>query len=99
MQETNIKNKKVDGSLSAIAGKGPIKISSLLTLYNVLHVPNLSCNLLSVSKLISDLKCQANFFSSWCEFQDLNLGKMIGSARQSGRLYFFKDGIKLGRQA
>lgn len=44
-------NKKVniaDGSLSAIVGKGLI-ISSSHTLHNVLHVPNLSSNLLSVN--------------------------------------------------
>ncbi|KAH9650093.1 protein kinase domain-containing protein [Citrus sinensis] len=43
-------NKKVrvaDGSLSSIAGKGSIKISGTIELKNVLHVPKLSCNLLS----------------------------------------------------
>lgn len=47
----NQKIKIADGSLSAIAGKGSIILSSTLTLHNVLHVPNLSCNLLSISKL------------------------------------------------
>ena len=95
----NKKIKIVDGSLSTIARKGSTKFSLLLTLHNVLYVLNLSCNLLFVSKLTSHLKCQANFFSSQCEFQDLNLRKMIGNARQSGGLYFFEDRIKLGRQA
>ena len=85
--------KIADESLLAIVGKGSIKISSLLTHYNVLQVPNLSCNLLFVSKLTFDLKCQGNFFSSRCEFQDLDSKKMIDNARQSGRLYFFKDEI------
>ncbi|KAG2725978.1 hypothetical protein I3760_01G090300 [Carya illinoinensis] len=64
-------NKRVkiaDGSLSVISGTGTIQLTSLLTLHDVLHVPNLSCNLLSISKLTSDHQCQANFYSSYCEF-------------------------------
>ncbi|KAH9722152.1 retrovirus-related pol polyprotein from transposon RE1 [Citrus sinensis] len=94
----NQKIKIADGSLSAIAGKGSIIFSSTLTLHNVLHVPNLSCNLLSISKLTLDLNCCANFFQNHCEFQDLTSGKMIGSARQSGGLYFFEEVPSLRRQ-
>lgn len=50
-------NKKIKiayGSLSAIVGKGSMFISPSLTLYNVLHVSNLSCNLLSISKVTHD---------------------------------------------
>ena len=54
---------------------------------------------MSSSKLTWDQKCQANFFSSWCEFQDLNSRRMIESARQSGRLYFFEVGTELDRQS
>ena len=48
----NLEIKIVDGSLSTVAGKGSIIIYPLLTLQDVLHVPNLSCNILSVRKLI-----------------------------------------------
>ncbi|KAH9685670.1 hypothetical protein KPL70_014046 [Citrus sinensis] len=44
---SNQKIKIADGSLSAIAGKGSIVISNTLVFHDVLHVPNLSCNLLS----------------------------------------------------
>ena len=50
-------NKKIKiayGSLSAIVGKGSMFISPSLTLHNVLHVSNLSCNLLSISKVTHD---------------------------------------------
>lgn len=66
----NKKIKIADESLSIVADMGSIVISPTLTLYKVLHVPNLSCNLLSISKITSDLKCRVNFFSSFCEFQD-----------------------------
>ena len=75
----NTKIKIVDGSLSIIAGKRSIKISSLLTLHDVLHVPNL----LSISKLTSNLKCQANFFLSQCEFQDFNMEDFISLNMES----------------
>ena len=52
------KNIKIaDGSLFVIVGIGFVIISPTLTLHKVLHVPNLSCNLLSISKSASDLKC------------------------------------------
>ena len=88
----NKKIKIADGSLSAIAGKGSVFISPSLTLHNVLHVPNLSCNLLSISKITQDHQCQANFYPSSCEFQELTSGRTIGNAREIGGLYFFENG-------
>ena len=70
------------GSLSAITGTGSIKISSSLTIHNVLHVPKLSCNPLSISKITRDYNRVAKFSQSRCVFQDLDLGRMIGSARE-----------------
>ena len=52
-----------DGSLFKVAGTGSIVISKDLTLDSVLHVPNLNCNLLSISKLTYDLNCVTKFFS------------------------------------
>ncbi|KAH0740808.1 hypothetical protein KY290_033851 [Solanum tuberosum] len=43
----NSKIKIADGSFSAIAGKGTIKLSPSLVLHDTLHVPKLSCNLVS----------------------------------------------------
>ena len=94
-------NKKVkiaDGSLSVIAGIGTIKLTSLLTLHDVLHVPNLSCNLLSISKFTSDHLCQANFYSSYCEFQELTTRRMIGNAKEKDGLCYFDDGPNSSRR-
>ena len=87
----NQKIKIADGSFSAIAGKGCVVISPTLILQNVLHVPNLSCNLLYVSKLVQDKNYQANFFHSHCVFKDLNSGRTIDSAKESGGLYLLED--------
>ena len=94
----NKKVKLVDGSLSAIAKMGTIKLTSLITLHDVLHVPNLSCNLLSISKFTSDHQCRANFYSSYCEFQKLTTGRMIGNAKEKDGLYYFDDGLALSTQ-
>jgi len=94
----NFKIKIADGSLSAVAGKGPVIISPLLTLQDVLHVPNLSYNLLSVSKLIRDKRCQTHFFDTHCLFQDSISGKTIGSAKQNGGLYYLEYELETGHQ-
>lgn len=88
----NHKIKIADGSLSAIVGKGSVILSPLLTLKNVLHVPILSCNLISITTLTKDINCQANFSHSHCIFKDLNSGKMIGNAKESGGLYYLDNG-------
>lgn len=69
-----------DGTHTKLAGPGDVKLSNLITLYSVLFVPNLDCNLIFVSKLYNDLNCETKF-STDCVFQDLNMDRMIGSAR------------------
>lgn len=48
--------KIADGTLSKVAGTGSVTLSEDIELKSVLHVPNLDCNLLSVSKLTVLLK-------------------------------------------
>ena len=58
-------NKKIamaNGSLATVASFGDIYITPTLILKNVLHVPKLSANLVSIQKLTHDLKCYAIFF-------------------------------------
>ena len=65
-------NKKIamaNGSLATVAGFGGIYITPTLILKNVLHVPKLSANLISIQKLTHDLKCYAIFFP-YCFFRN-----------------------------
>lgn len=62
-----------DGSSSKIAGTGSIELTKELYLNSVLHVPNLDCNLLSISKLACDLQCVTKFYPNLCVFQDLKI--------------------------
>ncbi|KAH9657194.1 retrovirus-related pol polyprotein from transposon RE1 [Citrus sinensis] len=93
------KIKIADGSLSSVAGKGSIPISTNLVLTYVLHVPNLSCNLLFISKITKDLHCIAKFSPSYLEFQDMCSGKKIGSAREVDGLYYFEEDVSLCGEA
>ena len=57
-------NKKItvaNGSLATVVGFEDIYITPTLILKNVLHVPKLSANLVSIEKLTYDLKCYAIF--------------------------------------
>ena len=77
--------------MSSVVSKGIVSISPNITLHSVLHVPNLSCNLVSISKLTRDLQCVAKFIPSYCEFQDLHTGRMIGNAKECDGLYYLED--------
>ena len=60
-------NKKIavaNGSLVTVAGFEDIYIAPTLILKNVLHVPKLSANLVSIQKLTHDLKCYVIFVPS-----------------------------------
>ncbi|RDY14205.1 hypothetical protein CR513_00766, partial [Mucuna pruriens] len=87
VQKSNKKVKMVDDSLLAIAEIENIKLTPLITLHNVLRVPNLSCNMLSISKIISNHQCQ-----------ELTTRRMIGSAKEKDGLYYFDDGPDLSKQ-
>lgn len=79
--------KIADGSLTSVSGKGSIPVTPSMSLSSVLHVPNLSTNLLSVSSLTKHLNCSVTFFPDHCVFQDLVTKKMIGSGRERAGLY------------
>ena len=88
----NRRVKIADGNLSPIAGIGNIILSSSITLFNVLHVPKLTCNLVSISQLTKDLNCLVKFGPRVCVFQDLASGRTIGSAKEHRGLYILDEG-------
>lgn len=87
----NEKIRIVDGSFAPVAGKGQVSPFDGLILQNVLHVPKISYNLLSVSKITRDLNCHVVFSLNDVVFQDLSSGTMIGTARHNRGLYFLDD--------
>ena len=79
-----------NGSTTPINGRGNIHLQPSFPLKNVLHVPKLSNNLLSIQKITQDLNCAVVFFPSHCVFQDLVTGKTIGIAKEQGGLYYLQ---------
>lgn len=66
--QNNVTVRIADGLLSKVTGTGSVVLSKDITLNSVLLIPNLDCNLLSISKLAKEKRCVANFFSTHCEF-------------------------------
>ena len=75
---------RIVGSLDPIAGKWQISLFDKFSLHNVLHVPRISQNLLSISKVIHELNYKATFLPDSVSFQDLSSRRMIGSAQHNG---------------
>ena len=67
-----------NGNTIPIAGHGNVNLNLSLPMQHVLHVPNLSNNLISVHKLTKDLNCCVVFFPNKYELQALDTGKKIG---------------------
>ena len=60
--------KPSNGHSSVHIADGSIKLTKDLYLDSVLHVPNLDCNLLSISKLARVLQCVTKFYPNSCVF-------------------------------
>jgi len=87
-------NKKIstaDGTFITTTGQGNVQISPSITLKNVLHVPNLSTNMIFVQKLTKDLSCNVVFHKNYCILQDKNSGRTIGHAREWNGLYYMEE--------
>lgn len=70
-----------------MVGLGTIHLLNTLTLYSILFVRDFDCNLISVSKLNSDLHYEIKFFARYYVFQDLSLWRMIDNAELCVGLY------------
>jgi len=66
---------------------GVVKFSESLFLVDVLYIPNFNFDLISVSKLVSSLKCELIFSHSSCIIQDLKTKRKIGTVDVHAGLY------------
>ena len=80
----------VDGNHSKVVGKGLVTISLNIILQDVLYVPKLDSNLLSIGQLTKDLNCLTKFLLYLCEFQALDLRNKIGNAEECAGSTSFK---------
>ena len=66
-------NKKItttDGSLATVADQREVHLNKSIVLKNVLHVPKLSTNLVSIHRLTKELNYHVIFYPSHCVFQE-----------------------------
>jgi len=77
--------------------EGSIKLDENLALSNFLHVPCLTCNLISVSQIVDEINCVAVFSKHMCALQDCTSKMLIGVGEHQDGLYYFqkKPGVKV----
>ena len=69
---------------------GSIKLNKNLVLSDVLYVPGLACNLISVSQVVDDNDCIAVFSKHGCALQDLTSKTLIGMGERKDGLYYLQ---------
>ncbi|KAF7821316.1 retrovirus-related Pol polyprotein from transposon TNT 1-94 [Senna tora] len=68
-----------NGDHATTLKQGTVFLGKKLELRNVLFVPNLNCNLISVSQLVADSSLVVQFTDKLCVIQDRNSRTMIGA--------------------
>lgn len=69
---------------------GNVLLGSSLLLKNVLYIPQLTCNLLSVSQLLKHLDSTISFNAYLCAIQDHSSRTLIGASEQRNGLFYFR---------
>ena len=68
----------VDGIFFSVLGEGIVHVTSSLALNNMLHAPKFPIRLLTYSQITKNKNSFETFSPTYCMFQDLQTGKMIG---------------------
>ncbi|CAA7028514.1 unnamed protein product [Microthlaspi erraticum] len=79
-----------NGKQSLSREKGTVIFDEDFALKNVLFVPDLRCNLISVSQLIKDLDVVLQIANKGCVIQDRIERRLIGAGELRDGLYFFR---------
>ena len=68
-------------SAVALASKlGSVRLSDKLSLRDVLYIPSLNCNLISIAQLVDNICCSVMFTHKLCMIQHLTMKTLIGSS-------------------
>lgn len=76
-----------DGTSKLVTTLGCIQLTPYVMLLDVLYVPEVKFNLLSIGKLLNTQNCFAQFFPSYCVFQDLLTKEIAVIGKGSRCLY------------
>ncbi|XP_015170070.1 uncharacterized protein [Solanum tuberosum] len=76
-----------NGQTAEVTHIGSATLFDHYNIQRVLHIPQFSYNLLSISKLTKELNCCVSFYPHFCLFHDLCTGKVRGIGKEEGGLY------------
>ncbi|CAA7053596.1 unnamed protein product [Microthlaspi erraticum] len=79
-----------NGQQTLTRTKGTVVFDKDFSLKNVLLVPELKCNLISVSQLIADTDCVMQIANKGCVLQDRITRNLTGAGELREGLYFFR---------
>ncbi|KAK8548028.1 hypothetical protein V6N12_060955 [Hibiscus sabdariffa] len=79
-----------NGNQIVATKEGTMVFDRKLTLNHVLYVPSLMCNLISLSQVLDETNCVAQFTDKFFVIQDRTSRMLIGAGEQRGELYFFR---------
>ncbi|KAL9228263.1 hypothetical protein vseg_003863 [Gypsophila vaccaria] len=77
-----------NGSHITACEHGTVTLSSTFVLKDVLYVPTLQCDLISVQQLIRENNCLVTFYSDHCVIQDLSTRMKIGRGEHKDGVYY-----------
>ncbi|XP_021766280.1 uncharacterized protein LOC110730766 [Chenopodium quinoa] len=80
----------LDGNSANADQLGTVILPGGLQLENMLYVPQLTCNLISVTQLNDESKCMMQFTNKICVIQDPQTRKVIGVGEREDGLYIFR---------
>ena len=80
----------LNGSSTLAIKRGIVSFDSRLRLNNVLFVPGLNCNLISIAQLVDDNISEVTFNKRLCVIQDLTTKSPIGVGEPKRGVYYFK---------
>ncbi|CAH9066390.1 unnamed protein product [Cuscuta europaea] len=80
-----------DGQTVMATQEGRVILSDNFYLNNVLYVPELSCNLISVSQTSDQLDCFVQFTCHLCVIQDHLSRRLIGTGERRNGLYYLRE--------
>lgn len=78
-----------DGSKTMAIMVGRVNLNVGMRVSDVIYVPELTCNLISIRQLISALNCQITFTNELCVIQNCTLRMQIGAGKLQWGVYCY----------
>ncbi|XP_074271828.1 uncharacterized protein LOC141595761 [Silene latifolia] len=79
-----------NGVTTNASHRGRVILDGGLVLTDVLYVPGLTCNLISVLQLLDALDCIIQCTKFFCVIQDRQTRRLIGAGKRQDGLYFYR---------